>query len=128
MTDKLVSYKLSDFKRGWFIGQYHPAIMERAGEVGVHRHLAGDYTEPHFHPIAIEVNHVLSGECEVEYIEYTQLTSAPLQRQRFKKDDIFVITPGCCVKFYAVTNCDILCVKSISKPNDKVVINKEHWK
>ena len=59
--------RLEEFTRGWFIGDFEPAILRTKDfEVGILTHAKGEYWAPHYHKIAIEYNVLLEGKMLIE--------------------------------------------------------------
>ncbi len=104
--------KLSDFKGGWFVGNFDPAIIKTEEfEVSVKEHVAGEKTEKHYHKVALEVNCVVSGEVLIN-------------GENFCAGDVFVVHPGEVVDPIFQKDCTIVCVKSPSDVNDKFVVER----
>ena len=103
--------KLENFTKGWFIGNFDPAILKTDQfEVGIQYHTVTDVVEPHYQRIATEYNLVIEGTLSVN----GWIASA---------GDIFVYEPEvvCNVKF--LSDCVIVVVKTPSIPDDKVVVD-----
>ena len=63
--------KLSDMKRGWFIGNFEPSLLKTNDcEVAVQRYIKGDREARHFHRIATEYTCIISGRVRMNGREY----------------------------------------------------------
>ncbi len=102
--------KLSEFKRGWIVGDFDPSLLKDDFEVGIQSYSVLERHERHFHKIATEINLVLEGLClfTIDNTEYI-----------LGQGDIIVVEPNEETEFYAVSNCRILCIKSKSVRGDK---------
>ncbi|MCK4784323.1 MAG: cupin domain-containing protein [Desulfobacteraceae bacterium] len=99
--------KLEDMVRGWFIGNFEPALYKTNDvEVGVKRYNAGDYEDYHYHKVATEITVIISGEVELNNV-------------RYGAGDIIVIEPGEGTDFRAVTETVNVVVKIPGANNDK---------
>jgi len=102
--------KLDDFKLGWVIGDFEPAIYKTKDiEVGV------KYYEPlvkepkHLHKIATEYTIILEGRVKVNGIEYS-------------KGDLIKVDKNQISEFETLEKTITLVVKTPSAPGDKYVI------
>ena len=102
--------KLDDFKLGWIIGDFEPALYKTKDiEVGV------KYYEPlvkepkHLHKIATEYTIILEGRVKVNGIEYS-------------KGDLIKIDKNQISEFETIEKTITLVVKSPSAPGDKYII------
>jgi anti-sigma factor ChrR (cupin superfamily) len=102
--------KLDDFKLGWIIGDFEPAIYKTKDiEVGV------KYYEPlvkepkHLHKIATEYTIILEGRVKVNGIEYS-------------KGDLIKIDKNQISEFETLEKTITLVVKSPSAPGDKYIV------
>jgi hypothetical protein len=101
--------KLTDMKKGWFIGNFAPTLYStEAMEVAVKEYPAGFAEQWHYHKIATEFTVIVSGNVEIN-------------GRRFGKGDIIVIPPGEGVDFKAVTPTVTTVVKVPGALNDKYV-------
>lgn len=101
---------IDDYIRGWLIGDFIPSIVRTSAyEVGISRHKKGEHWGFHYHHELDEYNILLSGKM---YINNRLLESG----------DYFMIPKDiiACPKF--VEDCTIVCLKSPSKPKDKIII------
>ena len=108
--------KLSDFTRGWFIGDFEPSLLKTDQfEVALKIYSQNDSEEPHFHGLAIEYNLIVSGSVEMTNI----LTGETLI---LYKNEICVVKQGEPIKFTALTNAKVLVIKIPSCKNDKYMV------
>jgi quercetin dioxygenase-like cupin family protein len=99
--------KLDDMKLGWFIGNFSPTLNATEDvEVAIKEYKAGDYEEWHYHKIATEYTVIVSGEAEMNGVNYI-------------KGDIIVMPPGEGTDFRAVKNTVTAAVKIPGATNDK---------
>lgn len=127
ISNNLETYNLKEFTRGWIVGRFSPSLLDYASEVGVQSYQAGDIHPAHVHFLSKEINVVLSGVCEIEGTDIGRLQDKDFKRERFGPGDIFIIDPGYAIQFMAITDCQILVIRSGSNPKDKIVINPDHW-
>ena len=102
--------QIGDFKGGWFIGDFAPAVLQTSGfEVGWKVHRLGEDIAPHMHHKVTEYNLVALGEMNVNGHRLTQGT-------------LFVLHAGERVDAAAVTaEVHVVCVKVPSVPEDKEI-------
>ena len=63
--------KLSDMKKGWFVGDFNPTVVKtKAVEVAVKHYKKGDSEERHYHKVATEVTVIISGRVRMNSFEY----------------------------------------------------------
>lgn len=99
--------KLSDFTRGWIVGDFFPCLVDTKDvEIGVIDLKAGDKGDSHFHLQHIEFNLILSGEAIIDKRVYGQ-------------DEFFIYLPGekSTVEFTKDTR--LLVVKTPATKGDK---------
>lgn len=100
-------YKLSEFHRGWFIGNFEPSVLKvKDYEVGLLVHKKGEVWPTHYHKIGTEYNVLVSGKMNV-------------CGEEINPGEIFVILPGEIASPTFYEDCLILCVKTPSLPGDK---------
>ena len=59
-------YRLENFKRGWFVGDFEPTIVKTKGfEVAIKHYKKGDTERKHVHKLAEEFTVVLVGKCQL---------------------------------------------------------------
>ncbi len=100
-------YKVSDMKRGWFIGDFEPNVIRTKGfEVGYLHHRAGEKWPSHYHKIATEINLLISG-------------SMTICGKLINAGEIFVIEPMEVADPIFHDDCYLMTVKVPSLPGDK---------
>ena len=99
--------KLSDMHRGWFIGDFEPAVMRTPlFEVGVLTHRKGEAWPAHYHRVATEYNVLLEG-------------SMRIAGEVITVGDIFWFEPEEVADPEFLEDCKVLCVKRPSIIGDK---------
>lgn len=59
-------YKLDDFTKGWFVGNFTPTIINtKECEVAVKVYKKGDTDEVHYHKATDEITAVVYGKCKI---------------------------------------------------------------
>lgn len=102
-------FLLSDFKLGWVVGNFSPALMNSDQvEVGVKYFKSGDIEPSHKQIVATELTVVVSGKIRMADKIFTQ-------------GDIVRINPGVYADFEALSDSALVCIKYPSLPNDKVL-------
>lgn len=100
-------YRLEDFKRGWFVGDFTPSLIRTQNvEVAVQHFQAGCEEPEHFHKIARELTIIISGRVEISGTEYCA-------------GDIVDISPGEYALFRALESTTTVVVKYPGAKNDK---------
>jgi predicted phosphodiesterase len=103
----MVKYNLSDFFRGWIIGNFSPSLVKTDKfEVGILKHIKGEIWSSHYHKIATEYNVLINGHML-------------LNENEIFPNDVFVLNPGEIANPTFLEDCTILVVKIPSLPNDK---------
>lgn len=103
-------YELSDFWRGWFIGDFEPSVLRTKDfEVGILTHKKGEYWPRHVHRESDEYNLLVSGEMT--------LNDVPLSTGA-----VFVIEKNEIAKPEFLEDCTIVVVKTPSVRGDKYEI------
>ncbi len=101
--------RLSEMKRGWFIGDFEPSLDRTcAVEVAVKSYKAGEHEEKHFHKIATEYTVIINGEVE-------------MFGKRFAAGDIVVCEPGDATDFTAISDATNVVVKLPGASHDKYI-------
>ena len=109
ICSELKKYDLSDFKGGWFIGDFEPSLLKSENlEVSVKHHPKGELWDTHFHKVATEYNYLISGSMKVNGIYISA-------------GEIFVVPPYYVVAPEFLEDCQIVCVKVPGAKNDKYV-------
>lgn len=104
------TYRLENFKRGWFIGNFDPSIYKTDQfEVAIITHHKEENWPAHYHKVGTEYNILLEGKMMVGGKEINPW-------------DIFVFEPGEIADPVFLENCKVLCVKVPSLPGDKYEI------
>ena len=102
--------QLNDMTRGWFVGDFNPAVLNtKAFEVGVKHYKAGDSEQKHVHKVATEITVVVSG-------------TVKMNDQLFSDGDIITLKPGEACKFEAMTDAINVVVKTPSVMGDKYIV------
>lgn len=100
-------WQLSEFTKGWFIGQFQPHILySEAAEVAIKRYTKGDKENRHHHKIAQEVTAIVSGKFR-------------MGDRVLDTDDIVLISPGESVDFECLESGVTVVVKLPSVLGDK---------
>lgn len=109
----MLIYKNIDWKGGWFIGDFTPTSFEtKKFEVGFKKFKKGEFSHPHFHKIATEINYVASGKVVINGFE-------------FKTGDVFILEKNEVVYPLFQEDCDLVVVKIPSAANDKFLIKND---
>lgn len=103
----MTKYKLKDFTKGWFIGNFEPSLYKTKDfEVAVKIYKKGDKERAHYHKIAHEFTLVTQGQCR-------------LNDEVFEDGDLIWIKPGEVVEFEALEDTTNTVVKIPSAKGDK---------
>ena len=106
----MIVKKLDEFFRGWFIGDFEPALLRtKYFEVGVLKHKAGEYWAKHYHALADEFNVLVEGKMEVN-------------GQILYKGDVFLIEKGEVSEPKFLEDCTVVVVKVPSVIGDKYAV------
>lgn len=101
--------RIEEYVNGWFLGNFSPAILRSAEyEIAVKWFKAGDSEPLHKQLIATEITVVVDGEIN-------------LGGKIFIKGDVITIPPGESAAFESITDSSLVCIKTPSLPNDKVI-------
>ncbi len=104
--------KLSDYIRGWFIGDFKPSVFRTKDfEVGVLTHPKGEKWPPHYHKEVVEYNVLVSGKMVV-------------QGKELNSGDVFVFEKGEIADPIFLEDCTVVCVKIPSIPSDKFEVEQ----
>jgi hypothetical protein len=102
--------KLSDFFRGWFIGNFEPTLLKTPDfEVGLLSHKKGEVWPSHYHAESVEYNVLVSG-------------SMTCQGVLLEEGAVFVFDKNEIADPVFHEDCKIIVVKVPSVPNDKVLV------
>ena len=103
-------YKIEDFTRGWFIGDFEPSILKNTGmELGFMKHKKGETIKFHYHEHCTEINLLVKGK----------MSNCG---KNIEKGDIFVFdkySPACPI---FLEDSEIVCFKSKPSNNDKIIM------
>ena len=105
-------YNISNFTKGWFIGDFSPAILSnQAFEVAVKYYKKGDFEYSHYHKISTEITVICSGLVEMNGV-------------RFNSGDIIVIEPNESSDFNVIEDTITTVIKMPSSISDKYITGK----
>lgn len=103
-------YNISDFKGGWFIGNFEPTVLKTSQfELGVHTYSAGYIGQKHYHKLSNEYNYIVSGKVFVN-------------NKQLGPGNMFIFEP------YEISECEfledttIVVVRDHSDSNDKYLV------
>ncbi len=100
--------KMADMKGGWFVGDFTPtALRTTAFEISLKVHPKGELWKWHYHTVCTEVNYLVRGRMT-------------LQGRELAAGDIFTLEPYEIADPVFLEDCEIVCVKTPSAPEDKV--------
>ena len=103
------SFKLSDFTRGWVIGDFEPSVFRTKNfEFGVKTYKKGDKEKKHLHKIADELTVIVSGKFR-------------MNDKVYQVNDVIWIEPNDIVDFECLGDGATAVVKIPSVKNDKYV-------
>ena len=101
--------KIDEFTKGWFVGDFSPALIHSTDyEIAVKWFKVGEREPLHKQNMATEITVVITGQIR-------------LGGENFTKGDIITIPPGEFTEFESITDSTLVCVKTPSLPNDKVL-------
>ena len=101
--------KINEFTKGWFVGDFSPALIHSKDyEIAVKWFKVGEREPLHKQNMATEITVVIMGQIR-------------LGGENFTKGDIITIPPGEFTEFESITDSTLVCVKTPSLPNDKVL-------
>lgn len=104
--------RIEDTVKGWFIGDFpNAAFKSKDFEVSWRIHPAGEPWELHYQENAYEINLLIDGEM---ILNNTKLVSG----------DVFILDPYEITDVKFIKECSIVCVKTPSLPNDKIIVKK----
>ena len=106
--------KLSNMKRGWFIGDFKESVLRtKEFEACCRFYEAGYEEEGHIHKILTEITVVTSGKII-------------LGGQEFGPGSIVTVNPNESAPFKALEDCTLTIIKVPSIPGDKYPTNDSH--
>lgn len=98
---------LHDMIKGWFVGDFAPAVLRSdACEVAVKHYREGDREAAHYHRVATEITVIVAGR-------------ARMCGRDWEAGDIVTVDPGETTDFTALSDVTTVVVKSPSRPDDK---------
>ena len=101
--------KIDEFTKGWFVGNFSPVLIHSSDyEIAVKWFKAGEKEPLHKQIIATEITVVVA--CEIR-----------LGGKVFSQGDVVTIPPGEFAEFESITDSALVCIKTPSLPNDKVL-------
>ena len=104
-------YNLSQFTRGWFVGDFDPSIFRTKDiEVGIKHYKKGEIEPNSMHEKTWEITLVVSGSIKI----YNQILT---------QGSIILLEPGDISKFECIEECALVIVKYPSNPSDKILID-----
>jgi hypothetical protein len=105
----MIVNKIDEFIKGWFVGDFSPVLLHSKDyEIAVKWFKAGEKEPLHKQILATEITVVVAGQIR-------------LGGEIFSKGDIITILPGEFAEFESITDSSLVCVKTPSLPNDKVL-------
>jgi len=105
----MIVNKMDEFIKGWFVGDFSPALLHSKDyEIAVKWFKAGEQEPLHKQIAATEITVVIEGQIR-------------LGGEIFSKGDVITIPPGEFAEFESLTDSSLVCVKTPSLPNDKVL-------
>lgn len=103
-------FNVADMFRGWFIGNFEPAIIKSSGfEIGYLLHKQGEKWDTHYHNNIDEVNLLIKGKMILNDIE-------------IHPNEIFVINHKTIACPIFLEDCYIICIKIPFMVGDKITI------
>ena len=103
-------YKIEDFFRGWFIGDFDPSVYKtELFEVGILDHKKGEVWAAHYHEHSIEMTYLISGKMI-------------LQGKELVAGDIFVLQQFEVADPEFLEDCKLVVIKTPSIPGDKILV------
>ena len=102
--------ELSDMHRGWFIGDFEPNVFRTKNfEVGYLKHSKGEKWDYHYHAKSKEINYLAKG-------------SLKINGKEIHIGQVFVFEPYSVSVPEFLEDCEIVCVKVPSLPDDKIIL------
>lgn len=101
--------KLSDMHRGWYVGDFTPAVLRTDRfEVGIITRLKDEVHPKHYHKESTEINCLIKGKMI-------------LNGQQLEPGDIFTLDPMEVADAQFLEDCTIVVARTASVPGDKYV-------
>ncbi len=105
----LQRYKLNQFTKGWFVGNFSPTLIATdAVEVAVKHYRAGEAESAHYHKVATELTLIVSGRVR-------------MSGEEVGPGEIIKIEPGQATDFVPLTDTTTVVVKLPCVSGDKYV-------
>ena len=105
----LERHNLSQFTKGWFVGNFDPTLLASdAVEVAIKHYRAGDHEQAHHHKVATEITAIVSGRVR-------------MSGEEFNAGEIVKIAPGQSTDFTALTDATTVVVKLPCVSGDKYI-------
>ena len=105
-------YKITDFKGGWFIGDFEPTLLKiKDFEVCYKQHSKGEKVDNHYHKVSTEYNCLVKGRMILNGVE-------------LNSGDVFVIEPGETSDVEFLEDCHVVLARVPSAPKDKYILPK----
>jgi len=112
MKGTIEKHNISDFKGGWFIGDFNPSLLKTKDfEISIKTHPKDEVWDKHYHKIATEYNYVIEGIVKIDDVTY-------------EKGDLFIIHPEFVVDPHFLVDCTIVCIKTPCVIGDKYVVER----
>ncbi len=105
--------RIEEYVRGWFVGNFTPSTYQGDFEVAFHIHKEGTNHAAHFHKGSTEINLIVSGIGVFKFLDSDKTV---------QKGDIITIDPYNVVGFTAITDCEIVVIKTKSILGDKYIV------
>jgi len=106
-------FRIENMHKGWFVGNFSPtAFLTKDFEVCFRTHPKGEKWDHHYHTEITEINLLTRGKMI-------------LQGQELSAGDIFILYPYEIADPVFLEDCDIVCVKTPSCPDDKIIIKEK---
>jgi mannose-6-phosphate isomerase-like protein (cupin superfamily) len=103
----LERHRLDQFTKGWFVGNFHPTLIQSdAVEVAVKHYQAGEHEASHHHKIATELTLIVHGRVR-------------MSGEEVGPGEIVKIHPGQSTDFTALTDVTTVVVKMPCVAGDK---------
>lgn len=103
----MIKHNLSEFWRGWFIGNFEPAVLKTDQfEVGLLTHTKGEKWPKHYHAQHTEYNLLVKGKMLI-------------CNDVINEGEVFILSPNEIADPEFLEDCLVLCVKQPSVPGDK---------
>lgn len=103
-------YNISNFKGGWFIGDFEPTLLKTKDfEISVRYYKKNDEEYKHIHKVADEYTVVIEGIVE-------------MNGNKYYPKDIILVEKGEAVKFISLTDSVTIALKVPSIIGDKYIV------